>query len=70
MYAFLLRKYSATFLAFAGFLYPIFGALFGWIFLQEKITYNFFISVVVVTAALYLYYLAELDKTSNHKELV
>lgn len=65
MYAYLLKKYSATFLAFAGFLYPIFGAAFGWLFLREKITYNFFISLVIVSTALYLYYLA--DRENNRK---
>jgi drug/metabolite transporter (DMT)-like permease len=62
LYAFLLKKYSATFLSFAGFLYTIFGALFGWFFLQERITYNFVIATIVVTAALYLYYQAEQEK--------
>jgi len=62
LYAFLLKRYSATFLAFAGCLYPIFGALLGWFFFHEKITYNFFISVTIVSAALYLYYIAEQEK--------
>ena len=61
-YATLLRYYSVTFLAFAGTLYPLFSALLGWLFLQEKITYNFFISAAIVSLALYLFYLAEKRK--------
>lgn len=61
-YAILLRYYSVTFLAFAGTLYPIFSALLGWLFFKEKITYNFFISAVIVTLALYLFHLAEKQK--------
>ena len=61
-YATLLRTYSVTFLAFAGTLYPLFSALLGWLFFKEKITYNFFISAVIVSCALYLFYLAERNK--------
>ncbi|TET34527.1 DMT family transporter [Candidatus Dependentiae bacterium] len=63
-YATLLRYYSVTFLAFAGTLYPLFSALLGWVFFQEKITYNFFISASIVALALYLFYLAEKRKQS------
>ncbi len=65
MYAALLKRYSATFLSFAGFLYPIFSALLGWIFLQEKITYNFFISAIIVGVALYIFQLSEKEKTKG-----
>ncbi len=65
VYAALLKKYSATFLAFAGFLFPIFSALLGWFFLNEGITYNFFISVVIVSCALYLFNKAAKQKNLN-----
>ena len=61
-YATLLRYYSVTFLAFAGTLYPLFSALLGWLFFQEKITYNFSISAAIVSLALYLFYIAEKRK--------
>ncbi len=62
MYAALLRRYSATFLSFAGFLYPLFSAILGWFFLQESITINFFISAIIVGLALYIFNLSEQDK--------
>lgn len=68
MYAALLKRYSATFLSFAGFLYPLFSALLGWVFFQERITINFFISAVIVGLALYMFHLSEKDK--KNKDLV
>ncbi len=62
MYAALLKRYSATFLSFSEFLYPLFSAFLGWIFLHEKITYNFFISAIIVIFALYLFNQSEKDK--------
>jgi drug/metabolite transporter (DMT)-like permease len=56
IYATLLKRYSATFLAFAGIMYPLFSAFFAWIFLKESITVNFFISVAIVSVALYLFH--------------
>lgn len=65
-YAVLLRSYSATFLSFVGSLYPLFCALLGWIFFNEKITYNFFIAVAVVSFALYVFHLSEQEKQQAH----
>ncbi len=62
MYAALLRRYSATFLSFADFLYPLFTALLAWLFLNEGITWNFFVSAAIVGLALYLFNLSEKDK--------
>lgn len=56
----LLRKYTATFLAFVAFLFPLFGALFGWLFLGETISANFFISAICVFFGLYVFYQEEL----------
>jgi len=57
---FLLKKYTATFIAFAGFLYPLFGALFGWIFFGEPVTYAFFFAIFMVIIGLYIFYHEEL----------
>jgi len=57
---FLLRKYTTTFIAFAGFLYPLFGAFFGWIFFNEQVPYAFFYSIVMIAIGLYIFYHEEL----------
>lgn len=66
-YALLLKRYSPTFLAFAGGLYPIFSAVLAWLFLGENITINFLISAVIVSLALYMYHLSEVEKQQKAK---
>lgn len=61
LYAHLLRVYSATFLAFAGFLGPLFSAFYGWIFLSEVVSWHFYLSAVIVFIGLYLFYRHELQ---------
>ncbi|TET06593.1 DMT family transporter [Candidatus Dependentiae bacterium] len=59
-YIYLLKKHSATFLSFVGFSAPLFAAFFGWLFLNEPISWAFFISVFVVGFGLYIFYQDEL----------
>lgn len=59
-YGWMMRHYSITFLTFAGFLSPIFGAIYGKIFLNESIHAGFAISLIIITVALYIFYLEEL----------
>jgi drug/metabolite transporter (DMT)-like permease len=61
LYAHLLRKYSATFLSFAGFLGPLFSAFYSWVFLSEKITWHFFASASIVFIGLFLFYRHEFE---------
>jgi len=56
LYGFLLKKYSATFLSFAGFMSPLFTALYGWLFLHETITWHFYLAAVIVFIGLLLFY--------------
>lgn len=60
LYGVLLRKYSATFMSFAGFTTPMFSALFGWLFLAEPIAWPFFASSLIVFMGLFLFYQEEL----------
>ena len=60
MYGLLLRKYTATFLSFAGFLTPIIVAILGMVFLHEKVSGVFFVSVFAVAIGLYIFYQEEL----------
>lgn len=60
IYGYLLKKYTATFMSFAGFLSPLFAALFGWYFLGEQVSATFFFSLIVVVFGLWLFYQEEL----------
>ena len=62
LYGYLINKYTITFVMFAGFLSPIFGALFGWFFLGETITWHYFLSLAIVAVALYIFYCEELKE--------
>lgn len=55
LYGHLLKKYSPTFMSFAGFTTPLFTALFGWFFLGEVVTWPFFISFLIVLFGLIIF---------------
>jgi drug/metabolite transporter (DMT)-like permease len=59
-YGYLLTRYTATFLSFAGFTTPLFAALFGWLFLGESVSWTFFLSILIVCIGLYIFYQEEL----------
>lgn len=56
LYGYLLTRYSATFLSFAGFMTPLFAALLGWMFLGEQVTWHFFATISMVILGLYLFH--------------
>lgn len=60
LYGHLLKKYSATFLSFAGFQTPLFAALYGWLFLGEAVTWHFYASTAIVITGLTIFYQEEL----------
>jgi len=62
LYGVLLKKYSATFISFAGFTTPLFTALYGWFFLGETVTSPFYLSAVIVFAGLFTFYQEELQR--------
>lgn len=59
LYAFLLKRYTATFLSFTSFTTPLFAALLAAIFFKELPSQWFFVSVVVVGIGLYIFYKEE-----------
>ncbi|MCV5950917.1 DMT family transporter, partial [Escherichia coli] len=74
LYGTLLKRYSATFMSFAGFTTPLFTALFGWLVLGEIVTWPFYVSFCIVLLGLVLfdqeelkqsYQLATLEKASR-----
>ncbi len=56
LYSVLLKKYSVTFISFAGFTTPLFAALFDWIIFREVIPMAFLATVGFVGMGLYLFY--------------
>lgn len=60
LYGFLLKSHSATFIALAGGLTPIFTALFDWLLFGECITWHFVATVLLVCLGLLVFYIDEL----------
>ena len=60
LYGYLLKRFTATFLSFAGLTTPLFAAFFGWLFLHETVTWHFFVSVGIISLGLWLVYAEEL----------
>lgn len=67
LYGFLFKKFTATFLSFAGFTTPLFTALFGWFFLGETVTLPFYLSAAVVFIGLFIFYQEELKRGYRQK---
>lgn len=65
LYAHALRKFSVTFMFFAGITNPMFTALYGWLFINESVGYEFALCILLVSVGLYLFYLEEQAKTES-----
>lgn len=68
LYAYLLRRFSPTIIAFASLLTPLFGALCGWLFLHEVITWHFYVSFALVTLAFAIFFYDELAVTRQRNQ--
>lgn len=66
LYTQLLNRYSETFMSFSSFLIPVFGALYGFVFLHEVITWHFFLSLGIIAIAIWLFYKAEMETNPTH----
>lgn len=60
LYGWLLKRYSITFLTFCGFLSPLFGVFMGWAFRGEPISWPYWVSLSLITFALFIFYREEL----------
>lgn len=65
LYGILLRQYSPTFIAFAGFTTPAFAALLDFIFLGERVTWSFYVTMIIVFFGLWVFYKDELRVRSH-----
>jgi drug/metabolite transporter (DMT)-like permease len=68
LYGFLLRFYSVSFLAFAGFLSPLFGALYAWALGLETLSWHHILAAFSITIGLSLLYHEE-RSTFNKKNV-
>ncbi len=60
LYGWLLKRYSLTFLSFAGFLCPSFGALYEWGITGQPVSWHYLVSLFFVMLGLYIFYRQEL----------
>lgn len=59
MYAWLLKRYSATFLSITSLTIPVFAALWEWLFLGKNMSSIFYLALVIISTGLLLFYLGE-----------
>lgn len=60
LYGHLLKKFTATFMSFAGFTTPLFTAILGWLYFGETVSISFYFSTSIVFCGLLLFYREEL----------
>lgn len=65
LYGYLLRRFSATFMSFAGLTTPLFTVLFGWLVFNEIANVSFYASYVIVFLGLVVFYQEELRMTAK-----
>jgi drug/metabolite transporter (DMT)-like permease len=68
LYGWLLTKLSATFMSFAGLSTPLFSAFLGWLFLGEKVTWPFYVSLFILGYGLVLFYQEEMQPSEKPLE--
>ncbi|MDR3551056.1 MAG: DMT family transporter [Candidatus Babeliales bacterium] len=66
-YMILLKKYTTTFLAFAGFTVPLYVAIYSWLWLGEAVSWPFFVSFILIFIGLFIFYQDELNRSMVKK---
>lgn len=59
-YILLMRKYTATFIAFVGFTEPLYVAVYSYFLLGETVSWQFFASLALIGLGLFMFYQEEL----------
>lgn len=63
----MLKRFSATYTTFSGFLGTLFAALLGFVFLQETVTWAFWAAFIIVAFGVGIFHRAELQ--SNREKI-
>lgn len=69
LYGYLLKRYSVTFMSFAGLITPLFASLFGWFFLDESMTWHFILSFLFFLVGLSFFHRDELREERSRRNL-
>lgn len=67
LYGYLLKRFTATFMSFAGLVTPIFASIFGFLWLQEVVTWHFYVSIVLFSIGLFIFYREEMQQEKTFK---
>lgn len=65
VYAWLLNRYTATFMAFSGLTIPLFAAMWEWLIFDAVIFWPFWPSLIIISCGLAIYYREELQEGSQ-----
>jgi len=68
LYGTLLKQFTPTMMSFAGFMSPLFAALYGWLFMAEQLSFDFFMASITVFIGLSLFYHDELNQSTLVKK--
>ncbi len=70
LYAYALKRYSATFIALAGFMIPLLVQLIGWLLLGESLSPVFFIACAVTFTGVLIFFYDERMQVASEKRTV
>ena len=68
LYGYLLKRYSATLMSFAGLVTPLFAAFYGWLFLKEDITWHLGAALAFFGLGLFLFHSDEQKSSERLSE--
>ena len=63
VFGYMLKYYTATFVTLSGLIVPICSAFYGRVFLGETVSWNFFVSLFILSFSLYLFYKDEIKQS-------
>ena len=62
LYGMLLKRFTATFMSFAGLVTPFFASIYGYLFLGETVSWHYFASISLFSLGLVIFYKEEITR--------